>query len=108
MTEREQIEAAVYAYVGQAARKWLPQAGEDMINRTRAAILTLVPILGKFTAANIYKLDRKLTEQTQTPKFDASCLRMKLMEEKGIADAGLFFQAKLRPDQLNTVLHYFF
>lgn len=107
MTEQEQIEASTYAYIGKAARKWLPQAGEDMINKTRAAILALVPVLGKFTPTNVYKLDQKLTEQTGEPKFNASLLRQTLMKERGIADAGLFLQEKLRPDQFNTVLHYF-
>lgn len=108
MTEQEQMEASTYAYVGQAARKWLPQAGDDMMNKTREAILALVPILGKFTAANVYKLDQKLTERTKTPKFNANILRQTLAEEKGIADAGLFLQEALRPDQFNTVLYYFF
>lgn len=99
---------ALYAYVGQAARSWLPGVGPDMEERTKRAILTLTPILSRYTnGANVYKLDRRLTEETQEPRFDTSALRLRLAED-GHCNAGLFLQKVLRADQFNAVLYYFF
>lgn len=101
-------EDTLYAYVGQAARSWLPNAGADMEDKTKDAILTLIPILSRYTnGANVYRLDKQLTEETRTPRFDASRLRIALAENN-ISAAGQYLQRVLRPDQFDAVLYYFF
>ena len=101
-------EDTLYAYVGQAARSWLPNAGADMEDKTKDAILTLIPILSRYTnGANVYKLDKQLTEETRTPRFDANGLRLALAKND-ISAAGQYLQRVLRPDQFDAVLYYFF